>query len=79
MYSYDLWFNSTLYVLLHTENQIEIIIILLNILKFKFYKDILKWTPIFDLDFRFSSLRFILRDHKQPGILENQNPGKYKM
>lgn len=36
-------------------------------------------TPMFDLDFRFSLLRFILRGPKQPGILENQNPAKYKM
>lgn len=36
-------------------------------------------TPIFDLDFRFSSLRLTLRDHKQPGILENRSPAKYKI
>lgn len=34
-------------------------------------------TQVFDLDFKFSLSRFLIREHKQQGISESQSPANY--
>lgn len=76
MYSWDLWLTSLLDVSLplwksninRNNNHIRVNII-------KIFKNEFRHISIW---LRLSSLRFIIRDHKQQGISENQSPAKYK-